>query len=97
MFKAYVNTWGGSAQLTRRKIDVGSVVTMEDPTCRWYGYRGTVIEFHPDKFGDLADAIVRWPNGTKGLYRRHEIRDVRDRPSSAQIGFGAVWDTEETE
>ena len=70
----------------RRKLEIGSDVTHEDPTSPRYGTKGSVTSVN------VEVVEVRWSNGEFNIYSVSELRDIRDRPASAQIGFGAIWD-----
>lgn len=83
------------ARLARRQIDPGARVTAEDPTMPGFGQVGTVLTLlEKEAEHTPVRAVVRWANGKQGVYSRPEIRDVMDKPLSAQIGFGAVWEPE---
>lgn len=70
--------------IPRRPIHIGSMVTGEDPAGSLYGGRYRVIGIEDGR------AIL---HGCRAEYTRAEIRDVRDKPISAQIGWPkTVWD-----
>ena len=72
-------------EIPRRPITEGSIVTGEDPAASLYGGRYRVIEITEDGRAVLLGAV--------GERTRREIRDVRDTPHSAQIGWPrTVWD-----
>lgn len=76
----------GSEPLPRRAITVGSWVTGEDPAGPVYGRKVRVVDITQEGRAVLL--------GYSAQYTRREIRDVRDRPSSAQIGWEkTVWET----
>lgn len=86
--------WPGAP---RRDILVGSIVTGEDPTAYPYGKRGEVRAILTGGIPAVAYVVV-WETADRrqGTYHRGELRDVRDKPVSAQIGWtSTVWEQEE--
>ena len=85
-------------EIPRRALTVGSVVTGEDPASFGYGKTGRVVDIFPPDGSDPLRAFVIWDTADdrSGQYTRCEIRDVRDTPPSAQIGWkSTIWTPDE--
>lgn len=83
--------------LPRRSLDVGDLVTDEDPTSTGYRITGRIVSFIPkgEEFpSDPLLAMVDFGGRSHTRRTRSEIRSIFDKPMSAQIGFGAVWERE---
>ena len=89
--------------LERRAIEVGDLVTDEDPTDVGYGKIGRVLHVLPPGEAFSADPlmlVVSYPiklNGQQVHRTRSTVRSVHDKPMSAQIGMGAVWEVSDAE
>ena len=83
------------ATIPRRALAVGDRVTDEDPTSLGYRHTGRIVSFIPagEEFSsDPLLAVVDYGGRCHQRRTRSEIRSVYDKPTSAQIGFGAVWE-----